>query len=69
MQCGLFDKQMDFTVIKFLIFEASFIFPEKLIKMENNQAPQVSPHKINNFVYEEDNRIILDFGTNDDFGK
>ena len=37
--------------------------------MENNQAPQVSPHKINNFVYEEDNRIILDFGTNDDFGK
>ena len=41
---------------------------DQLIKMEINQAPQVSPHKINNFVYEEDNRIILDFGTNDDFG-
>ncbi len=25
-------------------------------------AAPVSPHKINNFVYEEDNRIVLDFG-------
>jgi len=32
-----------------------------LNKMETK--PPVSPHKINNFVYEEDNRIILDFGT------
>ena len=30
--------------------------------MESNSRPPVSPHKINNFVYEEDNRIILDFG-------
>lgn len=36
--------------------------------MEQSQAPPISPHKINNFVYEEDNRIILDFGTNNDFG-
>lgn len=42
--------------------------PDQLIKMEQSQAPPISPHKINNFVYEEDNRIILDFGTNNDFG-
>ena len=30
--------------------------------MESSSRPPVSPHKINNFVYEEDNRIILDFG-------
>jgi len=41
---------------------------DQLMKMEQNQPLPVSPHKINNFVYEEDNRIILDFGTNDDFG-
>ena len=32
-----------------------------MLKMD--PKPPVSPHKINNFVYEEDNRIILDFGT------
>ena len=34
-----------------------------LVKMD--PRPPVSPHKINNFVYEEDNRIILDFGSDD----
>ena len=36
---------------------------ENIVKMES-KLPEVSPHKINNFVYEEDNRIILDFGPN-----
>ena len=36
---------------------------ENIVKMES-KLPAVSPHKINNFVYEEDNRIILDFGPN-----
>ena len=36
---------------------------ENIVKMES-KLPSVSPHKINNFVYEEDNRIILDFGPN-----
>lgn len=40
-----------------------------LNKMENcYNKPPVSPHKINNFVYEEDNRIILDFGAPIDNG-
>lgn len=34
--------------------------PEKMI-VDNNHPP-ISPHRINNFVYEEDNRIVLDFG-------
>ena len=36
---------------------------ENIVKMES-KLPAVSPHKINKFVYEEDNRIILDFGPN-----
>ena len=37
---------------------------DHLMKMEPKPVqPPISPHKINNFVYEEDNRIILDFGT------
>ena len=42
--------------------------PAEIIKMESKppQPPPISPHKINNFVYEEDNRIILDFGSNVD---
>jgi hypothetical protein len=41
--------------------ELSQDFNSKM-QQESLKPPQISPHKINNFVYEEDNRIVLDFG-------
>ena len=52
----LYAKPVGIPVVPALPKQESAVSPP-LNKMETK--PPVSPHKINNFVYEEDNRIIL----------